>query len=183
RVEGLEERVVLDVGDTLATAELTGLGPGPGNYSMYVESLGDGAFGARDVDLYRFQANAGTILLARTSPSAFGGTMDPLLRLFDGAGNQLLAVEDYLTSRYAQLDYQFTTTGTYYLGVSGSPNATYNPATAGSGAAADETGLYGLQMTLFSPPAVAPDVGDHIGTPTSAARHRFPPPHPRPPPP
>lgn len=162
RLEWLEDRTVPDVGDTLAAALVTNLGPAPGSYSMYVEGLGDGAFGSRDVDLYRIQAGVNTILTARSSPGPFGDAMDPLLRLFDSAGNQLLANDDYVTTRYGRLDYQFAAAGTYYLGVSGSPNESYNPAMGGSGAAADVMGAYGLQMTLLVAPAIAPDIGDDL---------------------
>ncbi len=164
RVEPLEERTVLDVGDTLALSLATNLGPAPGTYTMLSEPLGDNAFGPRDVDMYRFTAAVGSILTARSSPAVFGPTMDPLLRLFDAAGNELALNDDFLTSRYGKLDYAFTTAGNYYLGVSGSPNYTYNPTVAGSGTAADEQGAYGLQLTLINPPAVSADVGDYTAT-------------------
>ena len=161
-LEALEDRLVLDAGDTLATAMATGIGPAPGNFRMYIELLGDGAQGNRDVDLYRFQAGAGSILTARTSPGVEPVPMDPIVRLFDSVGTEITINDDYATSRYGRVDHVFTTAGTYYVGISGSPNAAYDPTAEGSGVPADELGYYGLELNLSAAPAVAADVGDYL---------------------
>src|SRR5262249_4222718 len=50
QLEALEERTVLDVGDSLGSALLTGLGPTAGAYTMPSEFMGDGRFKTMDVD-------------------------------------------------------------------------------------------------------------------------------------
>jgi hypothetical protein len=161
-VERLEDRLCLDAGDTLATALLTGLGPATGNYVMTREELGDGDFGARDVDLYRIEAQAGQALTATMLPP-FPGTFsewDPYLRLFDAAGNQLRANDDF-NSVFPYLEYAFTTSGTHYIGVSGAPNSSYNPNVSGSGRDGS-TGAYTLDLGLVTP---GPDgIGDTLAT-------------------
>lgn len=82
RVEGLEDRAVpADVGDTLAVALPTALGPAAGTYTMPSQSVGDGHFGALDVDLYRIDATAGQVLKATTAAPGGNGnnTADTLL--------------------------------------------------------------------------------------------------------
>jgi hypothetical protein len=146
-------------GDTIATAQATNLGPTPGTFSATAK-IGDGLYPSKDVDLYRVDVSAGQVLTAVTSlPS--GGT--PInyymtLELFDANGNQL-ASYNYGYNSSARIDYQFTTAGAYYVGVSGYPY--YNPNVANSGYAGG-TGDYQLSLTLGTP--VADAAGDTIAT-------------------
>src|SRR5262249_39306151 len=147
-----EERVVPDAGDTLQAAVNTHIGPSVGTYTLPSEHLGDGTFGALDVDLYTFKAKAGQALTASTSPAAGGTSMDTILRLFDANGNELANNDDYNNSLYSRIqNFVFSSSGTYYLGVSGAPNWYYNPNVGGSGTpyTAPSTGDYRLDMNLF----------------------------------
>lgn len=153
-IEALEERALLDAGDILATAWPTGVGPHHGTFSTR-ELIGDGLFGSRDVDLYSFQAVAGTTLTARTSYPLGGLPMDTVVRLFDALGNQLALNDDAIGTLYSDLRVTIPATGIYYIGVSGYPNAFYSPLLAGSNFGG-EVGSYGLYLNV--------DVGDTLGT-------------------
>jgi hypothetical protein len=165
-LESLEDRTVLDVGDSLGSALLTGLGPAAGTYTMPSEFMGDGRFKTLDVDLYRFDAQAGQALKATTSaPSGTNNTADTILILFDANGTYLAENDNaYGTgnSPFSRIDYQFTASGGYYIGVSGAGNYYYNPNLAGSGTPAFSTGYYRLDLSLSTP--VADAAGDTLAT-------------------
>jgi hypothetical protein len=133
-----------DVGDTLATALATGLGPNSGSYKN-TAALGGSAAGAADVDLYRLQAAVGSTLTAGEATPAGDTPVSAYLRLFDALGNELAN-----SGSGTGLGYTFAAGGTYYLGVSGAPNTAYNPSAAGSGVAGG-TGDYQLSLNLSSP--------------------------------
>lgn len=135
----------LDVGDTRASAQATGLSAG-GRFVQTNAAIGDGRLGDADVDLYQFNATAGTMLTAITSQPSGGAAMNTVLRLFDAAGNPL-AFSDSLASLYSQLIYTFTTAGLYYLGISGTGNSAYNPNSVGSGTTGS-IGDYQIALTL-----------------------------------
>jgi hypothetical protein len=161
RLELLEERINPDAGDTLSTAVLTGLGPTVGSYSVSSEHLGDGSFGNKDVDMYQVNVNAGQFLTARTSQPAGGQYMDTILRLFDSSGNQLTYNDDSFGTAYSYVSHTFSTTGTYYVGVSGYPNFSYDPTVGGSGSSGS-TGDFRLDLNLLTPTADA--AGDTLAT-------------------
>jgi hypothetical protein len=155
-----------DIGDTLATALNTGVGPGVGSYFLPAEVLGNGPQGRKDVDIFRFQATAGQTVSIRTALPPNGKSADTELRLFDSAGNQLAFNDDdpgvNPTPLYSFLQFNITTTGTYYVGVSAYPNSGYNPNVAGSGVTTSEfrLGDYSLYLAVTG----GPDVGDTLGT-------------------
>ncbi len=149
-LEKLEDRTLLDVGDTIGAALATGLGPPPGTYNLANELLGDGPFGDRDVDMYQFQANAGSRINVRTTGICSSFDNDTILRLFTAAGQEL-AVNDDDIGFCSRIVYTFTTSGTYYFGVSGFPNFGYNPNVGGSGGSG-ATGPYGVEAELIVPP-------------------------------
>ena len=93
-----------------------------------------------DVDLYRLTLAAGE----RLSVGLTGSTYQAV-RLFDGAGAQI-AVQQASTSGTPPLLATILAAGTYYVGVSGYYNTTYDPAVAGSGTSGAYTGTY--QLTL-----------------------------------
>src|SRR5262249_20090186 len=113
-LEPLEDRVVLDAGDTLASALHTGLGPAAGTFFQPIETIGDNAYGSNDVDIYQFDAAAGQALIVQPGSDYF-----TMRRLFDSFGNQLAV------SYYGLLTYTFGAPGTYYVGVSSLYNAYY----------------------------------------------------------
>jgi hypothetical protein len=161
RLEPLEKRITPDAGDTLNTAVLTGLGPTVGSYSVPSEHLGDGTFGSKDVDMYQVNVNAGQFLSARTSQPAGGQYMDTILRLFDSSGNQLTYNDDFGGTTYSYVSHSFSTAGTYYVGVSGYPNFSYDPTVGGSGSSGS-TGDFRLDLNLLTPTADA--AGDTLAT-------------------
>jgi hypothetical protein len=122
-----------DVGDDISTALVTGLGSGPGTYTMPIERLGDGSYGANDVDLYRIEALRGQIFTAIASYPGSGVVADTILRLFDASGRQV-ALNDDTVGQYSRIDTVIPETGTYYVGVSEYGNFFYDPNVAGSGA-------------------------------------------------
>lgn len=94
---------------------------------------------ATDVNLYSFAVQANQ-RVAFDLDSAAGGTLDGELRVFNAAGQPLAANdngsapnEGATNDSYVQ--YTFPAAGTFYVGVSGSGNAAYDPTTGGGDAA------------------------------------------------
>ena len=106
------------------------------------------AIGAADVDLYRFApAASGTFSISAVVPGE--ETTDPVLRVFDEAGNELSFDDDAAANtRDAAVSFQAAAGTVYYIGVNGSSaNArAYNPVT-GAGAAAGDGGDYVLEVS------------------------------------
>lgn len=144
-----------DVGDTLASAAITGITDLGDRFQTPNVRLGDGPFAAKDVDMYMFTARADSRLTAVTSQPWGEDAMQTVLRLF-GADGTPLAIAN--SGGYARLDYTFEEGGTYYLGVSGAENGSYNPAMGGSGAEGS-TGNYRLHLTVD----IAVDFATYIG--------------------
>ncbi|WP_240865911.1 pre-peptidase C-terminal domain-containing protein, partial [Cylindrospermopsis raciborskii] len=65
-------------------------------------------------------------LLDSDGNGSFDDSIDTVLRLFDESGNELAIDDDGGEGLLSRLEYVFTTAGTYYLGVSGHGNSTYN---------------------------------------------------------
>ncbi len=116
--------------------------------------IGDGAFGLRDVDLFRFVAGTGTTITATTLVTS--GSVSTVLRLFDAQGNEVRADRRKGTTSNL-INFVVSNAGTYYLGVSGGKiggtsselgNDNYVPATAGSGNESDSTGGYSLSISV-----------------------------------
>ena len=131
-----------DAGDTIATATAITL---PVNGSINVAgTVGDGANGSLDVDLYAITLAPGELVSVQWS-----GNLYSQLRFFNAAGQQLgTQTGPYVSPNQTGIVAQFTApaAGTYYLGVSGYPNTTYDPTVAGSGTAASYTGAYTLAL-------------------------------------
>jgi hypothetical protein len=133
----------VDVGDTLATA--TTLTLSSNSEVTVTQSIGDNAFGAKDVDLYQLAASAGdtlTVELTRLTP--FNGAS--FVRLFDSTGDEL--AEDGFSGPGNSPRLAFFTlpaAGTYFIGVSGFDNIAYDPTSANSGTLA-ATGTYSLRV-------------------------------------
>jgi hypothetical protein len=123
---GTIENAIL--GPTLAGADVEPVG---GN----IGADGTTDVGGNDVDLYRFVVTSpGTVTLGLTNTE-----FAPVLRVFDAAGAEVGAGTTSVAGPLAA--------GTYYVGVSGSPNSTYNPTVAGSGPDGG-TGNYDLSFAL-----------------------------------
>ncbi len=107
--------------------------------------LGDGGFGLRDRDLYRFNAEAGATLNATLSSA---GTLDGALRLFDASGAPLAVASPPGTGSASISDYVFAAGGIYYLGVSEAGNTAYDPFVVAAGSPALSTGAYTLSVSV-----------------------------------
>ena len=98
--------------------------------------------GANDVDMYKFVVSKSNQRLTFN----LDGTFNSYLRIFDANGKQIAANDDgynNLDSPYTKMSYiqhLFANPGTYYLGVSGTPNSAYSP----------ETGLGDAKGTSYS---------------------------------
>ena len=130
--EALEPRRMLsctpgggDVNDQTCETDLT-LTVGqtlPGNVSP----------SSTDVDLYKltissFELNKEITFTAADNGDG-GDVLDPYLRLFDAGGNELDDDDDGGPGLAAEINFTFTTTGTYFLGISSSSNEQYDAET------------------------------------------------------
>src|SRR5438876_1563745 len=143
--------------DTIATAVETGLSPGaPGRYLARGE-IGDNNYKALDVDLFKVQATAGSLLRVDLDAVAFGSTLDPVLRVFDAAGHPLAADDDAIGGGAdSHLNFYAPATGTYYVGVSSFINVFYDPFVAGSGMFGQLTGEYTIEIKVDPQPRAKP---------------------------
>ena len=131
----------VDQGETLITALAVNL---PTNSQVTLNStIGDGGFGARDVDMFRFEADSGQRVSIDVTQLA--NTRFLYVRLFDSLGNEL-AADGFTNNNSPQLGgFTIPETGTYYVGVSGWANTDYDPTIAGSGIDGDQ-GRYELTI-------------------------------------
>jgi len=143
-------RVVATTGDnepndTLATATpLVFNASGTAGFSGV--SLGNGFAGNLDVDIYRIDIPRGGLITIEVTAKRFQNpsSLDSFLRLFNANGEGLLqpnfplpdsdlANNDNYFAQDSYIDYFVPTGGTYYVGVSGFGNASYNPKVIASG--------------------------------------------------
>jgi hypothetical protein len=125
-----------EIGDTLALALAPALG---NNQSLRINSSIGGALAGLDVDLVRVELTAGDVLNLLVS-----GINSSRLRVFDANGVQLTAT-NFSAAPTTPLRWVAPTGGTYYFGISGSGNTTYNPTIPGSGTASTQ-GNYALNI-------------------------------------
>ena len=139
---------LVDAGDTIATAAVVGITSGALRLSGQV---GDGLDGSRDVDLYRVTLAAGQTLVIDIDAQSLSGssTLDSYLRVFNAAGRQLASNDDAAGSLDSYLSVRATIAGTYYVGVSGYGNSSYNPSRAASGNRGS-TGSYQVNFAFSS---------------------------------
>ncbi|MEI8228688.1 MAG: S8 family serine peptidase [Planctomycetota bacterium] len=144
---------LVDAGDTIATAAPIGITTGELRLSG---QIGDGSNGSRDVDLYRVILAAGQSLVIDIDAQSLAGssTLDSYLRIFNSAGKQLAANDDAAGSLDSYLSVRATVAGTYYVGVSGYGNSSYNPNRAASGNRGS-TGSYQINFAFSSLAAAA----------------------------
>jgi hypothetical protein len=131
-----------DVGDTLATATAITL-PVDANIAV-PGTVGDGANGAKDVDLYQLTLGTGEQLSV-----VLNGVFYGQIRFFNAAGQQVgTQFGPYVNPGTTSLAGQFIApaAGTYYVGITGYSNTSYDPTVAGSGTNASYTGAYTLTL-------------------------------------
>jgi hypothetical protein len=134
-------------GETLAAALNTNIGPLTGTFT-YTNEIWSTATGRRGVGMYRLQAYAGTTIYALATPQlGTGDSFNTVIRLFNSSGGQVAIVDPNSPVALLQYKVPLTGTGTYYVGISGHGNASYNPNSAGSGAPA-AFGDYSLTLLV-----------------------------------
>ena len=109
---------------------------------------------AIDVDIYRVDVLAGQ-RLSFDIDRPTGSRLDSYIRLFNSTGQQLAFSDDAAAPGEvfgldSYLEYTFTNAGSYYLGVSGYGNSSYNAIT-GLGDTNGSTGNYGLVVNNLTP--------------------------------
>ncbi len=115
-----------------------------------------------EVDLYSAVLAAGEEIDLSISAQQSGSPLVSLLRVFAANGTPL-ALDDQ-EGGDPSLDFQAATAGTYYVGVSSSPNDNYNPLVPGSGTPGGTTGLYTLSARLTDPPLMPDLTGSSFRT-------------------
>jgi Ca2+-binding RTX toxin-like protein len=136
--------------DTIPEAFDTGLDSDESATFNFSTSIGDNPNidPNLDIDLYQVQLDLGDNLKIDIDANNFGSTLDPILRVFDSAGNEL-AVNDDFDSLDSFINFSASSSGTYYIGVSGYSNFSYDPFTAGSGTFGS-TGTYEINFDLIA---------------------------------
>ncbi|MEH2072343.1 MAG: DVUA0089 family protein [Nostoc sp.] len=135
-----------DPDDTIAEVE---------NRSANIKTLGqfvDFSLNTQtDTDLVKFTVSAGQ-QVGFDVDSRNGSNLNTYLRVFNSSGTQLAANNDgaapgEASSQFSYLAYTFTQAGTYYVGVSLSPNSNYNAVTGvGDIGGSGTTGDYRLTL-------------------------------------
>jgi hypothetical protein len=142
------------VGNTLATAQNTGITATGGTYGI-TTALWEPATGRRNVHMYRLDAARSGVISATTNLPPGGDTVNTMLRLFNSAGTEVAFNDDCGGTVYSCIGYVVPAAGTYYVGVSGFNNRFYNPTVAGSGVGGS-IGDYRLTLSFTAPAADPP---------------------------
>ena len=110
-----------------------------------------------DVDLVKVELKQNGTL--RANVRAFGlnprSDLDPVLRVFDARGREVAFNDNSNSTPDPSLTFTATEAGTYYVGVSGAPNTTYDPRFASSGLRSQTLGEYELSIEVTDPAGVA----------------------------
>jgi hypothetical protein len=150
-LERLEERTLPSGGGTLATAlpvvfranhtaAVSGLLPTP-----------------RDVTLYALTLAKGDTVTAAVAAQSEGSMLDSLLRVFNAAGTPI-AANDNFNGADPRLTFQASAAGTYFVGVSSTGNAAYDPHTARGGSGTTQ-GLFEMRLSETNAPLLPDLVG------------------------
>jgi hypothetical protein len=148
--------VVSEPNDTQTDAVDTNLPAGQNSHVIGTGEIGDnpllGGFNAPlDVDVVRFDLQAGSLATFRIHAASTGSALDSTLRLFDESGNQL-AINDNidLFNLDSEIVFTATSSGTYFLGISATGNETYTIDSSASGKVGLTTGEYELEVDIVS---------------------------------
>ncbi|MGF1478299.1 MAG: PPC domain-containing protein [Cyanophyceae cyanobacterium] len=138
--------------DTLATATPTGLSANNLGRLSFSGEIGDNPDIApqSDVDLFKVQLDVGDRLTIDIEADIVGSSLDSILRLFAANGNEVAVNDDDFGSLDSLINFTAVVSDTYFIGVSGYSNFSYDPFTEGSGDFGS-TGEYSLEITLESP--------------------------------
>ena len=174
-VEFLGDLTVLEPNDTLATALPTGLN---GSTQVFDATgvIGDDMQTpdpSLDVDLVEFWLDAGDQVAIETNTRQLASQLDPYLRLFDAAGNQVTANNNVEPNnpynRDARIEYTAAQRGKYYVGVSAAHNTNYDTSVSESGRAQGTVasqGPYQLLITVTDPNGIR-RVGNRLNLPNA----------------
>lgn len=114
-------------------------------------TIGDGAYGSTTGDFDWFSLSslaAGDVILVDVDASDIGSSLDPLVAIYDGAGN-FLEINDDRNSLDSYLEFAVPTAGDYYVSISsfvGSIPLQSDPFDPSSGPGANSTGFYNLKI-------------------------------------
>ncbi len=115
---------------------------------------------ATDIDMYQFTLAQAGKFSAETIAERTSSNLDSVLRLYDGNKNLIAQNDNYYSSdSFIGLNLQ---PGTYYIGVSSTGNADYNPAISNTGFGGTTDGAY--QLKLKFDPVAATTMVDATGT-------------------
>lgn len=96
------------------------------------------------------KANGAAVDIKKDDPLQALNSLIVTIRLFDSSGNELAEVHG---QGGITLTYDVTTTGTYYVGISGNDNFGYDPIEEESGEEGS-TGCYEMEMCMDMPPVI-----------------------------
>ncbi len=142
--------------DVLAQANDSGLtAVGSATFSG---GIGNGVAGNKDVDMYAVRPGEAMVVRADIDAAVSGSNLNSVLRLFDADGNELTFNMDVGSGTDSYIEFSLAAGGTYYIGVSGFGNISYDPSVAGSGSVGS-VGNYLLTLSLVA----ADDSGSSVG--------------------
>ena len=108
-----------------------------------------------DVDFYQFHMDIGDRVTIDVD-GASKSTLDSVIRLFDATGKQVAVNDNGVAPGEkagvdSYLSYIATAAGTYYLGVSGKGNETYDALSLGNRQGPASTGGYHMELNVLTP--------------------------------
>lgn len=117
-----------DVDNTISEAVDTGVGSTQKQSTIINDAIAPVA----DVDLYKFQLNAGDSITLDIDAATQDSELDSILRLFDSEGNEIVNNDDGIadnetSSTDSMLEFTAEIDAEYYVGVSSFPNFEYDP--------------------------------------------------------
>ena len=104
-----------------------------------------------EVDLLKFQLDAGDRVTIDIDAQIFGSPLDSILRVFDSEGNEVV-VNDDSDGLDSFIEFTAFTADTYYAGVSSYSNFNYDPFVEGSGFDGFSTGEYDIEIFIGEDP-------------------------------
>ena len=183
-----QDRTIDESNDTRDTADTIDLSQGAVGHHRGIGVIGDRLVAGDnnnlvqglDVDLFAVDLQAGDVLeidVDASNPDTPGGidsSLDSVLRVFDADGNPVAQSDNAAAPGEAFVPgfvdpfirFNVTASGTYYVGVSGPGNLSYDPDTPGSGVspvpAVPLTGPYEIDLSLNGARA---DIGQTVVVP------------------
>ncbi|PHS17010.1 MAG: hypothetical protein COA78_03460 [Blastopirellula sp.] len=146
--------------DIIALATSTGIDGLLGSPLTYLVNgfIGDNFGTTEDVDLFKLEVSAGQRIQIDVDAATAGSTLDGMLRLFyevsPGSVIEIGFPADDIPSPGEvfsldpYIDVIAPATGTYYVGVSGFNNSSYNPEDGSNGGTFDSEGSYTMSISL-----------------------------------